>query len=190
MYAELVADSPPPEDLLQRFEAAVSGMELDDLGKLATDISQGSWPRYRPPQRPHLRRSPRDERAVYRVRVDLKGARPPIWRRLDLRSDLTLDVVHRVLQGAFGWWDYHLHRFALGGSPFDIHSELFLCPFDVEEGEDDGVAASEVRLDETLQNPGDVLEYVYDYGDSWELKIKLEKVLAAGADPPPAACID
>ncbi|WP_264072478.1 plasmid pRiA4b ORF-3 family protein [Mycolicibacterium pulveris] len=60
--------------------------------------------------RPELRRPPRDELAVYRVRVDLDQARPPIWRRLDLRSDVTLDVPHQVLQAAFSWLDYHLHR--------------------------------------------------------------------------------
>ena len=26
---------------------------------------------------------------------------------------------------------------------------------------------SEVRLDETLRTPGDVLHYAYDYGDGW-----------------------
>jgi hypothetical protein len=46
-----------------------------------------------------------------------------------------------VLQVAFDWTDSHLHRFSLGGHPFDNHSQLFLCPYDVEEGEledDDG----------------------------------------------------
>jgi hypothetical protein len=128
---------------------------------------------------------------VYRIRVDLEQARPPIWRRLDVRSDLTLDTVHQVLQGAFGWADYHLHRFALGGDVFDRRAEHFLCPFDVEEGEDTGVPASEVRLDETLTEPGDVLRYCYDYGDSWELALRLEEVLPLASGTAPAAvCVD
>ena len=105
----------------------------------------------------------------------LIDAQPPIWRRLDLRSSLPLDVVHQVLQVAFDWTDSHLHRFSLGGHPFDNHSQLFLCPYDVEEGEledDDGPPASEVRLDETLQQPGDVPA----------LRLRLRRHL--GADPP------
>lgn len=164
-------------------------MELDDLRTLASNVAQAGWREPVVPERPHLRRPPRDEVAVYRVRVDLEAARPPIWRRLDLRSDLTLDVVHRVVQAAFGWFDYHLHRFSLGGGPFDSHSEVFLCPFDVEEG-DDGVPASEVRLDETLQDPGDVLSYLYDYGDSWELSIRLEEVLSVEERAAAAVCVD
>jgi hypothetical protein len=107
-----------------------------------------------------------------------------------VRSDVTLDVVHDVLQAAFGWLDYHLHRFSLGGGPFDADSELFLCPFDVEEGEGDGAPAKDVRLDETLQAPDDVLHYAYDYGDGWELTLRLEEVLPLEADTPTAVCVD
>lgn len=166
-------------------------MPEDDVSaELAVDLTafDSRGPDF--PARPELRRRPLDGRVVLRVRVDLAYAQPPIWRRLDLRSDLTLDVVHQVLQAAFGWTDSHLHRFSLGGGPFDATSQLFLCPFDVGEPEDDGLAASEVRLDETLQQPGDVLQYIYDYGDSWELTLRVEEVLPAAADAPAATCVD
>lgn len=145
------------------------------------------------PTRPELRRPRRMELATYRVRVDLDHAAPPIWRRLDVRSDLTLDLLHQILQTAFDWTDSHLHRFSLGGGPFDWDSQLFLCSYDVEEGEfeeDGNIAASDVRLDETLQDPGDVLRYVYDYGASWELTLRLEEVLPAATDTPSAVAVD
>jgi hypothetical protein len=141
-------------------------------------------------RRPDLRKPRRDEPATYRIRVDLAQARPPIWRRLEVRSDLTLDVVHQVLQAAYGWADAHLHRFALGGHPFDRHTQVFLCPYEVEEGEDEGLPAAEVRLDEALAEPGDVLRYAYDYGDSWDLTLKLEEVRPAAADSPAAVAVD
>jgi hypothetical protein len=139
--------------------------------------------------RPELRRPRRAEPAIYRVRVDLDDARPPIWRRLDLRSDVTLDVLHQVLQAAFSWNDYHPHRFGLGGRPFDPGSQVFLCEYDADNPEiddDDGPRASQVRLDETLQEPGDTLRYVYDYGDSWELTLQLEQAMSALDDSPTA----
>ncbi|MBN1641362.1 MAG: hypothetical protein JXA09_09005, partial [Anaerolineae bacterium] len=39
---------------------------------------------------------------IYQIRIDLKNARPPIWRRLLLPSDLSLDIVHHVIQTAMG----------------------------------------------------------------------------------------
>jgi hypothetical protein len=140
-----------------------------------------------------FRRPRLDDVATYRVRVDLDDAEPPIWRRLDLRSDLTLDVLHQVLQVAFDWTDSHLHRFSIGGRPFRDEAQQFLCPYDVEDGEeaDDGwPAAAEVRLDETMQDVGDILYYIYDYGDNWELTLRLEEVRPAGTNTPTAAIID
>ena len=148
-----------------------------------------------PPQqvsRPDLRHQLRSDVVVYRVRVDLDRAAPAIWRRLDLRSDLPLDIVHQVLQVAFDWTDSHLHRFSLGGGPFDDGSQLFLCPYDVEDldFDDDGLPAFAARLDETLSEPGDVLRYVYDYGDYWELTLRLEAILPGGSDCPTAEVVD
>lgn len=186
-----------PEDqdratLLQQFQAQIAGMRPDELRNVLGTLLQAGEDRLWPIEtdRPNLRRPPRETPAVYRVRVDLDGARPPIWRRLHLRSDVTLDVVHDVLQTAFGWLDYHLHRFSLGGGPFDAGTDQFLCPFDVDEGEDDGTPARDVRLDETLQEPDDVLHYAYDYGDGWELTLRLEEVLPLEADTPTAVCVD
>ena len=179
-------------ELITKFRAAISGMELADLHELAGDLLLLGNRTARRPARPELRRPRLDEVVTYRIRVDLDHAQPPIWRRLDLRSDLQLDVVHQVLQSAFDWTDSHLHRFSLGGGPFDWDSQLFLCPFDVEEGEDaddGGIPATDVRLDETLREPGDVMHYAYDYGDSWELTIRLERILPAAPDSPSAVAV-
>ncbi len=166
-------------------------MDLDDLKELSGELL--SLPGRIPAtaeQRPSLRKPRRSDAAILRMRVDLEHAKPPIWRRLDVRSDIGLDVFHQVLQGAFGWTDSHLHRFALGGSPFDRNTEQFLCPYDVEEGEDDGTPAKDVTLDETLSEPGDVLQYCYDYGDSWDLIIVLESVIPIVGSAPIAVCTD
>jgi hypothetical protein len=144
-----------------------------------------------PPTRPDLRRPRRDTPATLRVRADLRDARPPIWRRLDIASDAHLDEVHRVLQTAFGWTDSHLHRFSIGGSPFDLSSAVYLCPFDVEEGDEgEGVDERLVRLDELVVEPGDRLFYVYDYGDGWDHVLRLESVRDRSPDEPRAVAID
>lgn len=71
------------------------------------------------------------------------------------------------IQTTFGWTDSHLHRFATGPSVWDRTSQLYLCPFDVEEGDDpDGIPEQDVRLDEVLVDVDERLRYVYDYGDA------------------------
>jgi Plasmid pRiA4b ORF-3-like protein len=52
---------------------------------------------------------------IYRLKVSLRGISPMIWRRLLVPDDLTLYELHRVLQIAVGWEDYHLHAFRLHG---------------------------------------------------------------------------
>jgi hypothetical protein len=147
-----------------------------------------------PVSRPDLRRARRRDVVVYRVLTHLDDSDPTIWRRLDLRSNLTLDLLHQVLQVAFDWTDSHLHRFSLGGGAFDHNSQLFLCPYDLDNKEwpedEDGLPAAETRLDETLSEPGDVLHYLYDYGDNWELTLRLEDVFPAENDCPAAVVVD
>jgi hypothetical protein len=62
------------------------------------------------------------------VHVELTGAQPPVWRRVDLASDLFLDRVHDVLQMVMGWQDYHLHQFASGGQVHDPEAENYVMP--------------------------------------------------------------
>lgn len=183
-------------ELLRNFEAAISDAGLDDLRQLTSDLMLLGAGAAREAERrrmPELRRPPLDGLRLFRIRVDLERSRPPIWRRLDLRSDLKLDALHQVLQAAFSWDNYHLWRFSIGSEAFDRKSQHFLCPWDVEEGEiedEGGVAADEVRLDECVQDPGDTLGYVYDYGDHWQLALRLEAVLPLAADAPSAVCVD
>lgn len=126
---------------------------------------------------PEVGRAPTRVRGV-RVRLDLVGAVPPVWRRLELPGDLGLDDVHTVIQAAMGWLDGHLHRFRTGS---DHRSPHFITPFDAEEGET-GVLEGDVRLDQVLTTTGERLWYDYDFGDGWEHVLAVEEVLD---EPPP-----
>lgn len=165
-------------DLPPEFQELVDSMDLDQLRSAIPQLLELAGDRFMAEVRKRPdRRHPRAEPRTLVVRIDLVGAKPPIWRRVELPSTLMLDQLHDLLQLLFGWTDSHLHRFALGSSVWDRDADMFLCPYDVEEGEDEGIPANQVRLDETLTSSGDVLRYVYDYGDEWSLTIRLEKVM-------------
>jgi hypothetical protein len=138
-----------------------------------------------PPREPAYAEPPAESRR-FRVRVDLDGARPPIWRRLELRGDLRLDQVHDVLQSAFGWANSHLHAFRVSTDPL---VDAFVTEFDLEEGEE-GVPEADIRLDQVMATKGDRLYYEYDFGDSWDHTIAVEDVLPLDADAPAATVID
>ncbi len=175
------------DEFTEQFRNAIAGLDPDALqGVLRQVLAYGPAGIERTP--PLTQRQPRREDVVtYRIRVDLVGTKPPLWRRLELASDLFLHDVHGIIQAAFGWTDSHLHRFARGPRYFHEDTEYYLCPFEVEEGEI-GVPEHEVRLDEVLVEAGDTLFYNYDFGDDWQHTVKLEAVLDRTDAAPGATC--
>lgn len=106
---------------------------------------------------------------VLQVKVTLKGAKPPIWRRLLVESQTPLSSFHDILQTAMGWYDCHLHEFESGGIAFGPPDP------EAEPGLRDEAA---VRLGSLLKSPGDQLSYLYDFGDGWHHEVLLEKKVA------------
>lgn len=131
---------------------------------------------------------PPDAPTLLTVRAHLVDADPEIWRRLELRGELTLDAVHAHLQVAFGWQNSHLHRFDVPG-PGGRVGPYFITGFDAREG-DTGTFEVDARLDQVLRAPGETLRYTYDFGDDWEHLLVLEEVRPATGDDPEGQCVD
>ena len=51
---------------------------------------------------------------VHRLRIELRGIRPKIWRRIEVPSAYTFWDLHSAIQDAMGWYDSHLHEFRVG----------------------------------------------------------------------------
>ncbi len=58
---------------------------------------------------------------VYQLHAWIRHISPMIWRRVLVRSDSTLANLHDVLQIAFGWSDFHLHRFRIHGRDYGVN---------------------------------------------------------------------
>jgi hypothetical protein len=109
--------------------------------------------------------------SVFQLRVTLNHVNPTIWRRLLVPADIKLGKLHFVLNEAMGWTCSHLHSFALrdrrfGDPELDADSEL---GFEDER---------KVKL-ESLVGEKQSLRYDYDFGDSWEHEVLVEKRLEA-----------
>lgn len=109
---------------------------------------------------------------LYQLKVTLIGSKPPIWRRLLVPADISLDVLHDVLQIAMGWDNAHLHQFTVGRTVFGVPDDEFGDGFG-DSMEDE----RRHRLHHLLLREKGSIRYEYDFGDSWEHRITLEKIL-------------
>jgi hypothetical protein len=106
---------------------------------------------------------------IYQIKVTLRDSKPPIWRRILVPSDITLAKLHRILQAVMGWYDAHLHQFIVG--------EVY---YGVPDPDDFIEIKSErrVRLNQVAPSEKSKFIYEYDFGDSWEHELLVEKMLS------------
>lgn len=105
--------------------------------------------------------------------LKLKDSKPPVTRKLEI-PDVTFGELHEIIQVALGWTNSHLHNFRVGrdwllgpvmeddglGSAFAFGAS--------EEDDEEGCWLSE--LDDVERSS---IHYTYDFGDSWEVEVKL-----------------
>jgi hypothetical protein len=115
---------------------------------------------------------------VYQLKVVLIGSKPGIWRRLRVPGNATLGWLHAVLQVVMGWTNSHLHHFLTAEARYcdPCHNE------DMGLGEEPDRDEAKVTLAQAVPDEGAQFGYEYDFGDSWEHEITVEKIL-----PPDAA---
>ncbi|KXB07633.1 hypothetical protein AKJ51_00765 [candidate division MSBL1 archaeon SCGC-AAA382A20] len=124
------------------------------------------------------------QRPVCQLYIVLLGIEPKIWRRFQVSSNITLDRLHDVIQVIMGWEDCHLHQFIVGekfyGMPMD-DGPMIGPPMKDESG---------ARLRQIISNEGDRFSYEYDFGDSWEHRLEVEKILPAKEAEETPVCLD
>jgi hypothetical protein len=119
---------------------------------------------------------------IYQIKVTLLGTSPPIWRRLLVPANLTLEQLHDVLQLAMGWEDCHMHDFRIGQKRFGTP--------DPDERLMGTASERTARLFSVLGKVGAKAVYTYDFGDGWQHGIAVEKVLPPEAGLAYPICID
>ena len=114
------------------------------------------------------RTKPSSDLSVYQLKVTLRDSTPPIWRRIQVTSDIRLSTLHLLLQVVMGWEDAHLHQFMAHGIYYDTPHPDF--GFEVQNEQ-------QVSLQQVVSRAKDKLIYEYDFGDSWEHELLVEKIL-------------
>lgn len=109
---------------------------------------------------------------IYQLKISIKGAKPPIWRRMLVESNITFDELHNIIQNIFNWENYHLYQFDGTRCYTDSQTVQESMGYGKEE-----VDATQYKISDELEYEKNKIKYTYDFGDDWVHEILLEKVL-------------
>ncbi|WP_320163635.1 plasmid pRiA4b ORF-3 family protein [uncultured Trichococcus sp.] len=150
--------------------------QLDELTQLLNPSSRKS-------KKPAAPKQPQ----VYSFKITLENVGVPVWRKVQVNSSSTFLELHKIIQILFDWQDDHLHEFRIQKSngirqknviiesaEEDEESHLFGLFFDDEKIR---LSETEERLHDHFLVEKDQARYTYDFGDDWQHKIVLEKIL-------------
>jgi hypothetical protein len=104
------------------------------------------------------------------LRIELIDIEPLIWRRVAVPTATNLQTLHRIIQAAMGWQDYHLWEFTAGDKTYGVPD-----PDDVGWGHK-VYQASSTTLARLIESAVTAFDYVYDMGDNWEHRVIIERV--------------
>jgi hypothetical protein len=120
---------------------------------------------------------------VCQLKLTVRHIEPQIWRRILIHPEITLKRLHQIIQKLMGWYDYHLYQFR-------IKQQYFAPP-----GEEIDLMA---RRPQSVNVPVSWLltygvksfVYEYDFGDGWEINVRIERKLEKPDFKQAAVCID
>ncbi len=105
---------------------------------------------------------------VVRIRIELEGTDPLVWRSVDVPVSSSLMALHDIIQVTMRWKDAHLFEFVVGDRVYG------------EPNAEDAAwgrklfFAKNIRLKSLIERGIDHFRYVYDFGDNWQHRVTIE----------------
>ena len=106
---------------------------------------------------------------IFELDIVLEVVQPPVQRRVQIPGEVSLAVLHEVMQASMGWTNSHLHEFEIAGRRYGIPDS---------DWDDQSVADEAESTLISLVGPRDRFTYVYDFGDSWNHEITVVEILS------------
>ena len=120
---------------------------------------------------------------IYKLRIELIGSDPKIWRSVTVPGNTTFDHLHDIIQIAMGWNNEYSFEFKI-----DDISVTDFGP-EVDMGEDPTKRdAMDSFLDELVTKVDSTFTYIYNFDDLWEHQITLEEIFTSDEDFNPPVC--
>ena len=149
--------------------------QMDELTQLLNPSSRKS-------KKPAAPKQPQ----IYSFKITLENVRGPVWRKVQVNSASSFQELHKIIQILFNWQGHHLHDFMIqksnGIRQKNVYIELIeedASPFSNLFFNARKIRLSEVEecLHDHFLVEKDQARYTYDFGDDWQHKIVLEKIL-------------
>ena len=105
--------------------------------------------------------------ALLELKLTLVGVKPPVWRQLLVTNQISLKRLHDMLQVVAGWDDRHLHEFVIDKQRYGPPAPHEVVPVENE---------ALFRLHSLPLKDDTTFSYVYDFGDHWEIDVKVERI--------------
>ena len=118
---------------------------------------------------------------VHRLKITLRQVKPPVWRRIEVASNMRLSELAAVLEAAMGWLGGHLHAFEAGGVFYEIPDDDIGFRKTVDE--------RKARLEQVLPDVKSKMRWEYDFGDGWEHDVVVEAIEARRSDVTYPVCL-
>ena len=119
---------------------------------------------------------------IYQLRIELLDVKPAIWRRLLVPGSVRLHKLHVILLWTMGWAGGHLHEFVIGHDHYGEPDPDFDTPPLVRRDHRFTLAAA--------LGARKFFIYLYDFGDGWEHRVTVEKILPPDPGLKLPQCLD
>lgn len=116
---------------------------------------------------------------ILQLKIKLIGIKPPIWRRFLIEDSVNFHQLHNIIQEVMGWENCHLYEFFVGDMNILEPNEDYSGP--IED-------SKRIKLKEVLSEK-QKFGYMYDFGDSWDHIITVEKILEKDKQQKYPVCI-
>lgn len=118
-------------------------------------------------------------RRILQFKISLIDIEPKIWRRFLVPDDIDFERFHNIIQIIMGWENYHLFSFENKFCLIDTDKDGFAVDFmwPALKQRKQTFIAETVFLNNIFTTPRQKMIYTYDFGDTWEHEIVLEKIL-------------
>jgi hypothetical protein len=121
---------------------------------------------------------------IYQFKITLKSITPPIWRRLLVSSEKTLDDLHTIIQYTMEWLNHYLYSFEQKDK---VYRSPEIC---TQNGHIHVSRETSIQLLDLNIKPKESFLYIYEWGERWEHEVLVEAIQLTNDFIPYAHCLD